>query len=170
MQEYSSRSDMIDEIGRTLSINDRAATDTTLRKLQSTTRNNANTNFGYRASLVDELKDAGGQMRCAMFKRAAGALGFVPRDGELVEVRGRLGVYEARGDLQLVVESMERAGQGALFEQFLRLKAKLEAQGLFDSARKRPLPAMPRGIGVVTSLGAAALRNCFQPTRQLKSG
>ncbi|MBM3387481.1 MAG: exodeoxyribonuclease VII large subunit, partial [Betaproteobacteria bacterium] len=102
------------------------------------------------------LKDEGGQIRCAMFRRAAGLLDFVPRDGELVEVRGRLGLYEARGDVQLVVESMERAGQGALFEQFLRIKAQLEAQGLFDVARKRPLPAQPRAIGVVTSAGAAA--------------
>lgn len=105
------------------------------------------------------LKDASGQIRCAMFRRAASLLDFSPRDGELVEVRGRLGVYEPRGDLQLIVESMSRAGQGALFEQFLQLKAKLEAQGLFDAARKRPLPVMPRGIGVVTSLDAAALHD-----------
>jgi exodeoxyribonuclease VII large subunit len=102
------------------------------------------------------IKDDTGQIRCAMFRRAAGLMDFVPRDGELVEVRGRLGVYEARGDLQLIVESMERAGQGALFEQFLRLKAKLEAEGLFDPAHKRALPDQPRAIGVVTSLGAAA--------------
>jgi len=102
------------------------------------------------------LKDEGGQIRCAMFRRAAGMLDFSPRDGELVEVRGRLGVYEARGDLQLIVESMSRAGQGALFEQFLRLKAKLEAEGLFEASRKRELPTQPRAIGVVTSLGAAA--------------
>ncbi len=102
------------------------------------------------------LKDDTGQIRCAMFRRAASVMDFAPRDGELVEVRGRLGVYEARGDLQLIVESMERAGQGALFEQFLRLKAKLEAEGLFDPAHKRALPAQPRAIGVVTSLGAAA--------------
>ena len=102
------------------------------------------------------IKDDTGQIRCAMFRRAATLMDFAPRDGELVEVRGRLGVYEARGDLQMVVESMERAGQGALFEQFLRLKAKLEAEGLFDPAHKRALPAQPRAIGVVTSLGAAA--------------
>lgn len=105
------------------------------------------------------LKDESGQIRCAMFRRAAMALDFSPRDGELVEVRGRLGVYEARGDLQLIVEGMSRAGQGALFEQFLKLKAKLEAEGLFDVTRKRSLPLMPRGIGVVTSLGAAALHD-----------
>ena len=102
------------------------------------------------------IKDDTGQIRCAMFRRAASLMDFSPKDGELVELRGRLGVYEARGDLQLIVESMERAGQGALFEQFLRLKAKLEAEGLFDPAHKRLLPAQPRAIGVVTSPGAAA--------------
>lgn len=105
------------------------------------------------------LKDTAGQLRCAMFKRAATGLDFSPRDGELVEVSGRLGVYEPRGDLQLIVERMTRAGQGNLFEQFLKLKAKLEGQGLFDAARKRPLPSMPRAIGLVTSLGAAALHD-----------
>ncbi|MDD4942714.1 exodeoxyribonuclease VII large subunit [Rhodoferax sp.] len=105
------------------------------------------------------LKDANGQLRCAMFKRAATGLDFSPRDGELVEVSGRLGVYEPRGDLQLIVERMSRAGLGNLFEQFLQLKAKLEALGWFDAARKRPLPAMPRAIGLVTSLGAAALHD-----------
>ncbi|MDR1968842.1 MAG: exodeoxyribonuclease VII large subunit [Burkholderiaceae bacterium] len=103
------------------------------------------------------LKDEAGQLRCAMFRRAAALLDFAPREGDQVELRARLTVYEPRGDLQLVVESMTRAGQGALFEQFLRLKARLQAEGLFDPARKRPLPAMPRGIGLVTSLGAAAL-------------
>ena len=105
------------------------------------------------------IKDAVGQIRCAMFRRAASSLNFTPRDGELVELRGRLGVYEQRGDLQLIVESLQRAGQGAWFEQFLRLKAQLEAEGLFDVARKRPLPVMPRGIGLVTSPGAAALHD-----------
>lgn len=105
------------------------------------------------------LKDDSGQLRCAMFRRAGGLLPFTPRDGMRVEVEGRVSVYEPRGDLQLIVESMRQAGAGALLEQFLRLKAKLEAQGLFDAARKRPVPAIPRGIGVVTSLGAAALRD-----------
>ncbi|HEY8357425.1 MAG TPA: exodeoxyribonuclease VII large subunit [Ramlibacter sp.] len=105
------------------------------------------------------LKDAQGQVRCAMFRRAASLMDFVPRDGELVEVQGRLGVYEQRGDLQLIVESLRRAGQGALFEQFLRLKAQLEAEGLFDPARKRALPLLPVGIGIATSLGAAALHD-----------
>ena len=105
------------------------------------------------------LKDASGQIRCAMFRRAATLVNFSPRDGEQVEVRGKLGVYEQRGDLQLIVESMQKAGQGALFEQFLRLKAQLESEGLFEADRKRAIPLSPRGIGVVTSLGAAALHD-----------
>lgn len=105
------------------------------------------------------LKDEQGQIRCAMFRRAAGLLDFSPRDGQLVEVRGRLGVYEPRGELQMVVESMRQAGQGNLFEQFLLLKARLEAEGLFDPGRKRLVPLLPRAIGVVTSLGAAALHD-----------
>lgn len=108
------------------------------------------------------LKDAeggGAALRCAMFRRAASMLDFAPRDGQQVEVRGRIAVYEARGELQLVVEAMQRVGAGSLYEEFLRLKARLEAQGLFDVSRKRELPAYPRRIGVVTSLGAAALRD-----------
>lgn len=112
------------------------------------------------------IKDANGQLRCAMFRRAAGLLDFSPRDGELVEVRGRLGVYEARGDLQFIVESMQRAGQGALFEQFLRLKAQLEGEGLFDPRRKRTLPVQPRGIGLITSLAAAALHDVITALRR----
>lgn len=106
------------------------------------------------------LKDAeagGATLRCAMFRRAAGLLDFAPAEGQLVELRGRLAVYEPRGELQFVAETMQRAGDGALFEKFLRLKAVLEAEGLFDAGRKRELPENPRRLGVVTSLGAAAL-------------
>jgi exodeoxyribonuclease VII large subunit len=107
------------------------------------------------------LKDAQGApalVRCAMFRRAAGLLDFAPADGQRVEVRGRIAVYEPRGDLQFVAESMRRQGAGSLYEEFLRLKARLEAAGLFDPARRRPLPAFPQTVGVVSSLGAAALR------------
>lgn len=108
------------------------------------------------------LKDADGAaalLRCAMFRRAASLLDFAPADGQLVELRGRLAVYEPRGELQFVVEGMQRAGAGALFEQFLRLRAKLEAQGLFAAERKRAIAAFPHRIGVVTSLAAAALHD-----------
>jgi exodeoxyribonuclease VII large subunit len=108
------------------------------------------------------LKDADGEsamLRCAMFRRAASLVDFAPADGQLVEVRGRVGVYEPRGELQFVVEAMQRSGAGALFERFLRLKAMLEAQGLFDAERKRPIAAFARTVGVVTSLGGAALHD-----------
>jgi exodeoxyribonuclease VII large subunit len=108
------------------------------------------------------LKDADGAsalLRCAMFRRAASLVDFAPGDGQQVELRGRLGVYDARGELQLVVESMQRIGAGALFEEFLRRRAKLAAEGLFDVARKRELPPYPQGLAVVTSTGAAALRD-----------
>ncbi len=105
------------------------------------------------------LKDEAGQIRCAMFRRAATLMDFSPKEGDLVELRARISIYEPRGDLQLIVESLQKAGQGAWFEQFLRLKAKLEAEGLFDAARKRSIPIAPRGIGLVTSSGAAALQD-----------
>ncbi len=105
------------------------------------------------------LKDPQGQLRCAMFKRSAQMLGFAPKDGQTVEVFGRLGVYEPRGELQLVVESMRTTGLGTWFEQFLKLKAQLEGEGLFSAERKRAIPERPRAIGVVTSLGAAALHD-----------
>jgi exodeoxyribonuclease VII large subunit len=105
------------------------------------------------------LKDPQGQLRCAMFKRSAQMLNFAPKDGQTVEVFGRLGVYEPRGELQLVVESMRTTGQGTWFEQFLKLKAQLDSEGLFNPDRKRPIPERPRAIGVVTSLGAAALHD-----------
>lgn len=112
------------------------------------------------------LKDETGQVRCALFRRSADQLTFAPRDGQLVEARGKLDVYGARGELQLIVETLQPAGQGALFEQFLRLKSQLEGEGLFEAARKRALPAQPRSIGVVTSLGAAALRDVVTALRR----
>src|SRR5690606_28590175 len=112
------------------------------------------------------LKDEAGQLRCAMFRRSADQMDFAPRDGQLVVAQGKLDVYGPRGDLQLIVDSLKPAGQGILFEQFLRLKAQLEAEGLFDAERKRPLPAQPRSIWVVTSLGAAALRDVVTALRR----
>ena len=108
------------------------------------------------------LKDSDGApalLRCAMFRRAALLVDFAPADGQQVELRGRLGVYDARGELQLVVEAMQRVGTGALYEEFLRRRARLAAEGLFDPARKRPLPVFPRVLGIVTSTAAAALRD-----------
>ena len=105
------------------------------------------------------LKDAGAAVDCAMFRARAQFLDFRPENGLQVEVRARVTLYEPRGSYQLVVEEVRKAGLGALFEAFERLKARLAAEGLFDAARKRPLPAFPRAIGLVTSPQAAALRD-----------
>jgi exodeoxyribonuclease VII large subunit len=105
------------------------------------------------------LKDATGQLRCALFRRAAASMGTPPRDGELVEVTGRIGIYEVRGELQMVVDRLQRAGQGSLFERFLKIKDALQSEGLLEQSRKRKLPTHPKGIGLVTSLGSAALHD-----------
>ena len=108
------------------------------------------------------LKDASGApalLRCAMFRRAALMTDFAPADGQQIELRGRLAVYEQRGELQFVAEAMRRVGSGALYEEFLRKKALMQAQGWFDLAAKRALPAFPRAVGIVTSTGAAALHD-----------
>jgi exodeoxyribonuclease VII large subunit len=105
------------------------------------------------------LKDDQAQVRCVMFRGRNQLLNWVPRDGDEVEVSAAVSLYEARGEFQLGIESMQRAGQGRLFEEFLRLKARLAAEGVFDADAKRPLPGVPRCIGVVTSLQAAALRD-----------
>jgi exodeoxyribonuclease VII large subunit len=108
------------------------------------------------------LKDADGaaaSVRCAMFRRAASLLDFTPRDGQQVELRGRIALYEPRGEMQFVAEAMRPLGAGSLYEQFLRLKAKLEAEGLFAPERRRELPALPRCVGIVTSLAGAALHD-----------
>lgn len=105
------------------------------------------------------IKDSGAQMRCVMFRGRAQYAEFMPREGDKIEVRALVTMYEPRGELQLNVEAVRRTGQGRLFEAFLRLKAQLESEGLFAPERKRALPAHPRGIGIVTSLQAAALRD-----------
>lgn len=105
------------------------------------------------------LKDSGAQMRAVMFRSAARQLRFAPADGQHVVARGRLGVYEAKGEYQLVCEALEPQGLGALQLAFEQLKKRLAADGLFAADRKRPLPLLPRKIGVVTSLDGAALRD-----------
>lgn len=105
------------------------------------------------------IKDQHAQMRCVMFRGRAQYAEFTPREGDKIEVRALVTMYEPRGELQLNVEAVRRTGQGRLFEAFLRLKAQLEGEGLFAAERKRALPAHPRAIGIVTSLQAAALRD-----------
>lgn len=105
------------------------------------------------------LKDRNAQIRCAMFRSANQRVGFRPKDGQHLVVRGRVSLYEPRGDYQLIAEMLEDAGEGALKREFERLKARLAAEGLFDVALKRALPAMPRRIAVVTSPTGAAVRD-----------
>ncbi|MCP3711729.1 exodeoxyribonuclease VII large subunit [Paraburkholderia sp. CNPSo 3274] len=105
------------------------------------------------------IKDAQAQIRCVMFRGRAQYAEFTPREGDRIEVRALVTMYEPRGELQLNVEAVRRTGQGRLYEAFLRLKAQLEAEGLFDPERKRALPSHPRAIGVITSMQAAALRD-----------
>lgn len=105
------------------------------------------------------LKDAGAQVRCVMFKGRNSYVDFTPREGDKIEARATVTLYEARGDFQLTVEFVQRAGLGALFEAFEKLKAKLAHEGLFDAAFKQAIPPHPRAIGIVTSPDAAALRD-----------
>ena len=112
------------------------------------------------------LKDENAQVRCAMFRQSTRRLGFEPDNGLKVLVRARVGLYEPRGEYQLVVEHMEPAGAGALRQRFEALKAKLAAEGLFDPERKRPLPQVPSRIGVITSPTGAALRDVLIALRR----
>jgi exodeoxyribonuclease VII large subunit len=109
--------------------------------------------------LYFSLKDAAAQIRCAMFKPKSTFLRFKPTDGMRVLARARVGLYEARGEFQLVIEHLEEAGEGALLRAFEQLKARLAAEGLFASERKRALPRLPRRIGVITSPTGAAIRD-----------
>jgi exodeoxyribonuclease VII large subunit len=118
-------------------------------------------NFTRAASghLYFSIKDHSAQVRCVMFRGRASALDFSPREGDKVQIRAVASFYQARGEFQLTVEQLRKAGAGGLYEEFLRLKAKLLNEGLFDSERKRELPGHVRRIGVVTSLQAAALKD-----------
>ena len=112
------------------------------------------------------LKDATAQVRCVLFRLKAQHVGFALKDGLAVEVRATASIFEARGEFQLNVESVRLAGIGALYEKFERLKARLAAAGWFGAERKRPLPAFPRRIGIVTSPRAAALRDILATLKQ----
>jgi exodeoxyribonuclease VII large subunit len=105
------------------------------------------------------LKDEEGQIRCVMFRGRNGQVGFMPQSGDLVEVSANLGMYVPRGDIQLTIQTLRRAGMGGLYEAFLKLKAKLAKEGLFDEERKREIPTHPRSIGIITSPQAAALKD-----------
>ncbi|MBT8571619.1 exodeoxyribonuclease VII large subunit [Polynucleobacter paneuropaeus] len=105
------------------------------------------------------LKDDEGQIRCVMFRGRNSQVGFMPQSGDLVEVSASLGMYVPRGDVQLTIQGLRKAGMGGLYEAFLKLKAKLTKEGLFDPERKREIPSHPRAIGIITSPQAAALKD-----------
>lgn len=105
------------------------------------------------------LKDEEGQIRCVMFRGRNGQVGFMPQSGDLVEISAQLGMYVPRGDIQLTIQTLKRAGMGGLYEAFLKLKAKLAKEGLFDAETKREIPTHPRSIGIITSPQAAALKD-----------
>jgi exodeoxyribonuclease VII large subunit len=125
-------------------------------------------NFSRPASghLYFTLKDAGAQLRCVMWKGEAARLRVSLQDGLAVEAHGSLGVYETGGQYQLYADTLRPLGEGALYQEFLRLKALLEAEGLFDVERKRPIPDLPRRIGIVTSPTGAALRDMLNTLRR----
>jgi len=105
------------------------------------------------------LKDQKCQIRCAMFRGANQRIRTLPREGDQIRIRGKVTLYENRGDFQIIVEHLEPAGLGALQQAFEALKAKLQSEGLFDPARKKPIPATPRHIGVITSPTGAAIHD-----------
>lgn len=112
--------------------------------------------------LYFSLKDANAQVRCALFRNKRQRLRFTPGDGDQVLARARISVYEPRGDCQLIIEHLEPAGAGAAQRAFEELKTRLAAEGLFDAGRKRPLPAFPTRVGVITSPSGAAIRDVLQ--------
>jgi exodeoxyribonuclease VII large subunit len=112
------------------------------------------------------LKDSGASLRCVMWRADAARLHFAPADGMAIEAHGSLGIYEAGGQYQLYADALHPLGEGALYQEFLRLKGLLEAEGLFDVSRKRPIPEQPRRIGIVTSPTGAALRDMLNTLRR----
>ena len=112
------------------------------------------------------LKDSSAALRCVMWRNTAMRQSFIPHDGEAIEVHGSISVYEASGQYQLYADMLRPVGEGALYQEFLRLKALLEAEGLFDPERKRPIPARPQRIGVVTSPTGAALQDILNTLKR----
>ena len=112
------------------------------------------------------IKDSSSALRCVMWRNAVTRQAFLPRDGDAIEVHGNISLYEASGYYQLYADLIRPAGEGALYQEFLRLKAQLESEGLFDPLRKKPIPAWPRIIGIVTSPTGAALRDMLRTIKR----
>jgi exodeoxyribonuclease VII large subunit len=156
----------------------------TVRELVAAVRTNVEREYGdiwvegeisnFRAHesghLYFTLKDSSAQMRVVMFRSSAKLLRFRPENGMVVVARGRVTVYEERGELQISAEYLEPKGAGALQVAFEQLKAKLEAEGLFDASRRKPIPTLPQRIGIVTSPQAAALRDILNILRRRHHG
>lgn len=125
-------------------------------------------NFAQPASghLYFSLKDSESAIRCVMWRNSAERLNFSPRDGLAVQAHGSMSIYEVSGQVQLYVDTLIPAGEGALYKEFMRLKTKLEGEGLFDQDRKRPIPELPRVIGIVTSPTGAALQDMLNTLRR----
>jgi exodeoxyribonuclease VII large subunit len=126
----------------------------------------SNVSYPSSGHLYFTLKDAGGALRGVMWRPDVSRLGAIPAEGEAVEVHGHVSVYEQGGQYQLYADQLRPAGEGALYQEFARLKARLEAEGLFAAERKRPLPDWPHRIGVVTSPSAAALQDVLNVLRR----
>lgn len=125
-------------------------------------------NFSRPASghLYFTLKDSSASLRCVMWRNAVVRQSYTPRDGDAIEVHGTISIYEAGGQYQLYADLFRPAGEGALYQEFLRLKAMLEAEGLFSPERKRPVPARPNRIGIITSRTGAALQDILNTLRR----
>jgi exodeoxyribonuclease VII large subunit len=125
-------------------------------------------NFSRPASghLYFTLKDSNASLKCVMWRNAVLRQSFMPRDGEAIEVHGAISIYETGGPYQLYADVYRHAGEGVLYQEFLRLKALLEAEGLFDPERKRPIPAVPKRLGIVTSPTGAALQDMLNTLRR----
>ena len=125
-------------------------------------------NFGQPSSghLYFTLKDSDAAIKCVMWRNAAARLNFAPREGMAIEAHGSMSVYEVNGQVQLYIDTMKPAGEGALFQEYLRLKAKLEATGIFDPETKQSLPELPKTIGIVTSPTGAALQDMLNTIRR----
>ena len=126
----------------------------------------SNTSRPSSGHLYFTLKDSGATLRCVMWRNAVARQSFMPREGDSLEAHGNLSVYEASGQYQLYVDTIRPAGEGALYQEFLRLKARLEDEGLFDEARKRAIPRWPKRIGIITSPTGAALRDMLNTFRR----
>ena len=118
------------------------------------------------AHIYFTLKDANASLKCVMWKTSAARLNLQLRDGMAVEIHGKIGVYEPQGQYQLYADQIRAVGEGALYQEFMRLKAVLEAEGLFDQDRKKNIPELPRKIGIVTSATGAALRDMLNTLRR----